>query len=531
VIDLAALPREASAALLAERGLDRLVGKTGVQLLIERSVGNPFFLEQCARYVREHVEAAGPSPLGGDAGNALPLLPERMESVILARVERLSVQVREAAKRAAILGYRFDMRVLSAMLRQESLVEAMEPDAREALWSATAELSEIFSHALVRDAVYESQLGTEQQQLHAAAAAAYEQVYSGSERRSRLYEIADHYERAGIRDRALVCLSEAAEYAMEEYENERAITLLRRRLALADPGDIRAQFELGKALIRVGAWDEAAQMLGAAAARFEAISADDGRDAVDCVVALTSLHIDRGATETAAPLIERGIALAEKHDYHAGIAYLHRNRGLIAYREEKLESALHAYETGLSAARRDRGERVIARLSNDLAIVLTKMGRHEEALEAFRANLDLARRLSEFAGISAALNNIGFVYSNMSRPKDALPYYWEDLELCRTAGDRQGQSVALGNIASIQGMLSRHEEALEHFRAAIAIDVQIGFRPHEAYMHQELGDALLHLDRAEEGCREIQEALRIADEIDFSMVGDAARELQGGCYD
>ena len=529
-IDVPALSSEASTALLAGRGIDRLIGHDEVQRLIERSVGNPFFLEQSARYLEEQL-AEGPPP-GTDHEDHVPAVPERVEALILARVARLSAEVREAAKRAAILGFRFDMRVLSAMLRQDSLMEAMEPYERESLWSATAELSEIFSHALVRDAVYESQLGSEQQALHAAAAAAYEEVYSGPERRSRLYEIADHYERAGIRDRALDCLAEAAEYALEEYENERALSLLRRRLALTEPDDLGAVRDLGRALIRVGAWQEAADLLENVASRFESMSPDaDPREAVDCLVALADLYIDRGETETAVRLIQRGIPLAEEHDYDAGVAYLYRDRGLIAYRHQDLAAALRAYETGLSYARRDGGERVIARLYNDMAIVLTKMGRHEEALEAFRANLELARRLNEFAGISAALNNIGFLYSEMNRPDDAITYYREDLELCHAAGDRQGWSVAMGNIAIILAKLAQREEAIERFHEAIATDRQIGFLPHESYMHQELGRVLLDLDRTDKGCRELREALRIAEEIDFPMVRDAAGKLRSACDD
>jgi tetratricopeptide (TPR) repeat protein len=423
------------------------------------------------------------------------------------------------------------MRVLSAMLRQESLLESMEPDEREELWSATAELSSIFSHALVRDVVYQSQLATEQRALHAAAAAAYEEVYSGSARRARLYEIAEHYERAGVRDRALVCLAEAAEYALEEYENERAIDLLRRRVALADSADFGARHELGRALIRVGAWDEAAEVLEAVVSGLDAVPAGaDPGDVVDCLVALADLYIDQGATDNAGSLIQRGISLAEQHDYYAGLAYLYRNRGLIAYRRQDLDAALHAYETGLSHARREGGERVIARVYNDMAIVLTKMGRHEEALEAFRANLDLARRLNEFAGISAALNNIGFLYNEMHRPDDAVAYFREDLELCHAAGNRQGRSVALGNIGDIMFVLESHEEAIERFREAIAIDRQIGFLPHESYMHQQLGRVLVDLDRVEEGCGELHEALRIAEEIDFPMVRDKTQELGSACH-
>ncbi len=523
LIDLPPLSPEASAELLHRRGVDRLVGPDGTELLVERSVGSPFFLEQSVRYLEEHFGA-------GDEAGALRSLPDRVESVILARVERLSARVREAVQRAAILGFRFDIRVLSAMLRDEALTESMEPDGDEELSLATTELSALFSHSLIPEAVYQSQLGSQQQALHAAAAAAYEQVYSGPARRSRLYEIADHYERAGARDRAVSCLAEAAEYALEDYENERALALLRRRLELTGTEDLGALHDLAKALIRVGAWEEAAELLQRVVARFESAPEEsDPREVVDCLVVLSDLQVDQGATESAAALTDRGISIAEQHDYHGGLAYLYRNRGLIAYRREEMDAALRAYEAGLSYARRYGDERAIARVYNDMAIVLAKIGRHEEALQAFRANLELARRLNEFAGISAALNNIGFLYNEMDRPKDAMRYFREDLELCRAAGNRQGRSVALGNMADILSALDSREEALGRFREAIAIDRQIGFLPHESYMHQQLGRVLLDLGHADEGCRELREAKNIAEDIQFPMVRDKVQELLAAC--
>jgi tetratricopeptide (TPR) repeat protein len=520
-LELSGLSDSASKALLEQRGTPRLIPRGDVDSIIERCRGNPFFLDQCARFVEDELAA----------GNT-PVIPGGVHEVIRARIDRLSSGVRDAVETAAVLGLRFDMRILSAMLREEKLPDALQSAQREGFWQATNELNFIFCHALIRDAVYDAQLAERRLALHAAAVRAFEQVYTGDARRAHLYQLAEHCERAGRRDEAVAYLAEAAQYAFEQYENDRAVTLLRRRRALTGSSDLRAVADLAEALIRTAAWDEASQLLeGSVRGGVPDGSAGNLHAFADCCHVCANLLVERGETTRSRHVVAIGLEALDGVDYNYGRAFLHGTLGLAHFREGEHEQSSAEYETALAYARASDDRRAAARLMNDLAVVHVKTGKHREALSTFESTLDVARELRDIRGVSSALNNIGYLYNEMGHFEQAMPYFQEDLSLCVDAGLRQGQAIAAGNVASVLSSLGRHEEAISYFIDAIDIDTRIGFLPHKAYNLQQLGSSLISRGDAAEGCGRLREALELAGEINFPMVRDRATDLLEGCTD
>lgn len=520
-IAISGLTEESARALLDQRGTTDLVSEPDVQLILSHCQGNPFFLEQCARFVADEINAGSE-----------PRIPESVHAVILARIKRLTSNVRQAVEMAAVLGLRFDMRILSAMLREEKLPNALQSAQQEGFWEAASELNFIFCHALIRDAIYDAQFESRRAELHAAAVRAFEHVYSGEARRAHLYQLAEHCELAGQSDSAIRYHAEAAEYALEQYENDRAVGLLRRRLALSGRTDLHAVLDLAKALERTGAWEETAQLLESATAReIESLPKDQAHAFALCTAAYADLLIERGETNEAEALARSAISAVDGRDLNEGVALLYRSVGLAQFQRAEYEAALGSFQTALEYARASQDERTVGRLMNNVAVVHSRIGRHREALSAFQSNLELARRLNDFLGKSSALNNIGYLYNEMGEFEKAMPYFEEDLALCIQAGHRQGQAIANGNIASILASLGRHEAAISRFRKTIEIDTRIGFLPHKAYNLQQLGTSLIASGIQEEGCACLLEAAELAEEIEFPMVKEKAAESLTGCPD
>jgi tetratricopeptide (TPR) repeat protein len=506
-------------SLLERRGIAASIDRAQTDQIINVCKGNPFFLEQCARYVEEQLSE----------GNA-PVIPDTVHAVILARIERLSANVRDAVEMAAVLGLRFDMRILSAMLREERLPTALQLAQREGFWEAANELSFIFCHALIRDAIYDAQFLTRRKELHAAAARAFEHVYSGEIRRAHLYELAEHFENAGNASEAIKHLSEAADYALEQFQNERAVALLKRRRSLAGETDLRACHQLAATLVHVGAWEEAVELFEIAADRSaEEIETDEAQEFARCSGTYAEFLIERGEVERAEAILNRALEIDRAKNNGNGASFIYRSLGLVSFHRGEYDGAVEHYEQALQHARSAGDERLTARLMNNLAIVHSKQGKHKEALSAFESNLEYSRRLNDFTGKSTALNNIGYLHDAMGEHEKAMPYFQEDLKLCVEASHRQGEAIARGNIASILSSLHRHEEAVETFLETIEIDSRIGFLPHKAYNLQLLGSSLIALGQKEEGCARLREAAELAEKIQFPMVQEKTKELLEGC--
>ena len=117
-----------------------------------RSGGNPLFLEQLARAALDRRDDA---------------LPETVQSLVLARVDRLAARDRAALQAASVLGQRFDPEALRAVA-DELPTDLDEPIRRGLLRPQGGALQ--FAHALIRDGVYASLLHERRRALHRRAA-------------------------------------------------------------------------------------------------------------------------------------------------------------------------------------------------------------------------------------------------------------------------------------------------------------------------------------------------------------------------
>ena len=202
--------RQLPLAPLAEQAISELLGGLlGVDLsmaplvsfVLERTGGNPFFVEEVVRGLIEDGTLAGAR---GDYRLTRALheirVPPSVQAVLAARIDRLPIEQKAVLETASVIGRTFDGVVLN-------LVTAMPADGLDDALSALcgAELLQEagddpsrayrFWHPLTQEVAYESLVGQRRRRLHAAVAEALTTMES-----DRLDEIAAvvawHWERA-----------------------------------------------------------------------------------------------------------------------------------------------------------------------------------------------------------------------------------------------------------------------------------------------------------------------------------------------
>jgi class 3 adenylate cyclase/tetratricopeptide (TPR) repeat protein len=181
------------------------------QRIIQRSAGNPFFIEELVRSLEENgavVGEFGNYRLGTSIADGA--LPATVEAVIGARIDRLGESEKTVLQMGAIIGKEFPLPVLREVA--DPLGFKIDPilarlcEAELLQEQATIDYRQfVFRHPLIQEVAYATQLKTRRSALHAAVAKAMEGFY-----RDRLNEFAGllayHYEAAGL-------LAEAANYA------------------------------------------------------------------------------------------------------------------------------------------------------------------------------------------------------------------------------------------------------------------------------------------------------------------------------
>ncbi len=192
------------------RGLpDRIHARTG---------GNPFFTEEIVQALIEDGSLAG-APGAYRLARILDRvpLPETVQSVLAARIDRLESRDKRVLQTAAVIGREFGHGLLVAVcdVGDAELDAALAALRRSEFVFETALYPEVeyaFKHPLTHEVAYQSQLGERRAAVHCAVAQALETRHA-EKLDERAAEIAWHWEGAGNAVQAARWHLRAAEWA------------------------------------------------------------------------------------------------------------------------------------------------------------------------------------------------------------------------------------------------------------------------------------------------------------------------------
>lgn len=233
------------------------------ELILDRADGNPFFLEEI---IRDLIE--GGSVIQDPASDRWKVtaqveeiaIPDTIQGVIIARIDRLDEAVRRVLRKAAVIGRSFRYRVLRN-------VADSEPDLDERLAELQAtelirekqrhpELEYMFKHALAREAVYENTLLKKRRELHTRVGEVIETLFA--DRLEEFYGLlAYHYAQAEAWELAQGYLIKAGDQAGRLAADAEALANYRR--ALTAYGDRLEPLQRGSLAWKMG---EACRGLG-----------------------------------------------------------------------------------------------------------------------------------------------------------------------------------------------------------------------------------------------------------------------------
>ncbi|MCK4980625.1 MAG: AAA family ATPase, partial [Candidatus Delongbacteria bacterium] len=133
---------------------DISIPKQTVSFIRKKSEDNPFYIEQIILYLQKNDLL----DLDFSLKNKDFEIPSSINSIIIARIDRLKNDLKKVIQTASVLGKEFNIKVLSGMLNNKNIEEELNEGEKENIWSVLSELSYLFKHALISESVYEMQL-------------------------------------------------------------------------------------------------------------------------------------------------------------------------------------------------------------------------------------------------------------------------------------------------------------------------------------------------------------------------------------
>jgi class 3 adenylate cyclase/tetratricopeptide (TPR) repeat protein len=461
--------------------------------LIERSAGNPLFLEELIATARE---------LGG-----VEQLPDSIEALTTARIDRLPHRERTVLSHVSVLGQRFPLELARAVLPAE---------VDDEVWTRLGDLLELeggtvrFRHALTREVAYGALRYRRRRELHARAGEVIER--SGGREQESAALLSFHYFHAQRFDDAWRHSLLAAEQARAVYANAEATTFLERAIDASrgvdgleaielsrvheQLGDVRdlmggyreavAAYRTARRLLPPDPVDQARLILKEARehgwlSRYSqalrwirrglALVKDlEGEDAARQRARLSAWYArfceEEGRHRLALRWCERAIVAAGSASDTESLAHAHRIRGRVNGSVGELAAAAADWERALSLYEELGDLNGQGAITNNLAALAYYEGNWNQMREHLERSLAIYEQVGDQDGIATAKKNLGQLLCEQGLLAEAAEMIGDALRIFQAAGHRASLARAQRELAVVSARAGRHTAAIELLAAA-----------------------------------------------------------------
>ncbi len=552
------------------------------RVIARKAEGNPFFLEEIGRAL---IDTGAARAEGGRLTLARPtsaiLVPDRVQDVIAARIDRLSEDQKRTVQTASVIGREFALRLLRRVADAADRAERAlaELKALEFVYEKAAleDLEYVFKHALTQDVAYESILQARRKELHARIGSAIEELYAGR-LEERVEELAHHFTRGELWDKAAhyshqagdraaaLCLDDKA----EEFYG-RALEALGRLPETAETARLGIDLRLAMRapLWRRGQLDRLAALLKEVEGMAERCGQTDRLDTVYAF--FTQYHWAKGEQREALRYGQSCLELAARRDdlalrvtahYYVGWSHfvqgnfqqcLEHERALLDLLEgpkatERFglsglpycgacaQMAWCLVETGdLGGAFEylDRGDRVALAAGHLYSTVpleavrgrvLLQQGRLPEALRTIEHVVSVCREKKFVGQLMLALTLLARAHSLAGRHGEAIAIAHEAVRVKDEAKAPVTRGYHLSGVAEACLAAGQFDDAETAAREAIDWSRRLEERGFEAHARATLGEILSRRGDRAGGTRHFAEALALASELGMKPLAERCRQ-------
>ena len=496
------------------------------RLIIERTEGNPFFMEESVQVLLDE----GALVRNGEVKLTRPLselkIPPTVQAILAARIDRLPPAAKDLLQNLSVIGKDFTLALAKGVTGKNQ--EQLEPILAELQLGefiyeqpAFGGAEYTFKHALTHEVTYNSVLAEQRRVTHERTARAIESLYA-EQLDDHLSELAHHFLLSNDATKALHYTRLAARQDLDRAAYGEASSMLEAALKLLEkmPDGVermRSELELR------GIESPLAFVLygGSSPQRERTIrrlcelgeKVGQGDELLRSLINLVQFHFTKGESLRGLELARRCLDLAQTSNDPGLLTDAYWSVGMLADACGKLsESSSNYAEARRQLERVDRGFSLWGlswqcAVSAHAAPALQLLGRLEEATKLAEEALRRAHESSHLFSLGHALSVCGWMSRYRREPQMGLSYAEETIALAEEHGFAEWLPWGRFHRGCAQAELGQVEEGIAEMEAGIAGFRQLGGVPRQQYTIAVLAAAYARMGRIEEGLTMLDGAL------------------------
>ena len=450
----------------ASRGQE--LGRELLPVLYRHTEGNPFLVVQVLRALVEEGEIRYEGERWVWKQTSELRLPVAVSDLMARRLDRLSEGTRNILTTAAVIGRVFDvdLALAAGAGTEDELLDVID----EAVAAAVLEPSRgdadsyVFTHTLLLDAIKNTANPRRLKRIHHAVGEALEKRNSNA-----IAELADHFDQAGVSDKAYRYAMQAGESATNVYAHDEAAAFFTMALRHASMPQQKLDAYVGAAKV--------AEVSGRYAEGVEL-----------CKAALSTVGQELSDKEMLPLLI------------------LHERAQ--AFLGKPLTQTLEAYQSLLKRAEEMDLQKERVSLLTMLSTTYGSLGDPATAQRLARESAEMAERIGERLLHAHALMRLGWTLFELGS-EEAIVFYRRAQEICSEIDDRHGYVRCQISIGVSYSKVGNTAAAIDAFRSAVELSLQAGAPDWAGVAALNLGVLFMWSGRFEEARQRFDEARKL----------------------
>ncbi|MCK5759668.1 MAG: tetratricopeptide repeat protein [Candidatus Delongbacteria bacterium] len=448
-----------------------------IHLITERSSGNPFYVEQFCYYLKENSLLDKNFEL---EDNKIEL-PTQISSIITARIDRFSKEIKELIETASVLGNKINLHILSEILNGKDVNEDIKKVEEEDIWHPVDQLVYLFKHILIRETAYNMLLKKKVRNLHLLAGLSIEKIYAQSIKQYSNV-LAEHFLKAEEYDNAfkylrISIIRSNKKYLFSEVEKHNKTVL--KILPLTSLSKKQKYIYKKKTLLSL---------------EHNYFLTDRYDDEYDIIHKLIDLAKKHGDKELLAKSF-LNIYKIESTKGHAVKALKYTKKALKIAKENNYTKTLPFAYYSIAKVYMQMGKNRLCKKYTDIALKLYTENNDitgqslcynifglsamdtndwDNSLLYLNKQLKIGRKQRNKEAIAASMNNIALVFYLQKKYKKAKKWFTQVYKLASKVGFRLTYSTAVLNLGVLEYHLNNHEKALEFFHKKLDISLELG---------------------------------------------------------